>query len=467
MTPEDLRDRLLKDLVARRQQIRVHYDYYRGDHPLPWAPSTIHDEYRAFLRMSRSNWCRLVVKASSERLRVVGVRFSGDGNTAGDTDVWRKYWQGNRLDAESRMVHDCALIARRGYALVWPNPDGGTPTITPEHPSQCIVEYMPGNRRKRIAALKTFADVRGRKAYATLWTAEAVYNWQAPLGSASSFGRWVPWTDDVQGIMPEAANPLGDVPIIEFLADPSLCDEPMSELDGGVIDIQDRINKTILDRLVTSNFSSFRQKWATGLEIPKDPDTGVEVEPFNTAVDRLFVNENEGGKFGSFDASDLAPYIASVEADIQHLAAITRTPPHYLLGQSGAFPSGQSLKATETGLVAKVLERTDSFTESWEDTLRLALRADGDPRADDMAMSMIWQDPESHSIAELNDAGVKQVTIGVPWRERMRKLGYSPVDIDRLEAERAEEIATGDFAAGPARITETVVAPGAPPSPAP
>jgi hypothetical protein len=57
---------------------------------------------------------------------------------------------------------------------------------------------------------------------------------------------------------------------------------------------------------------------------------------------------------------------------IQHVAAQTRTPPHYLLGQSGAFPSGESLKATETGLVAKVKRKQTTFGETWEEAMRLA-----------------------------------------------------------------------------------------------
>ena len=448
LTPEQWRDQLLKDLQARLPAIRTAYRYYRGDHPLPWAPDEIRNDYAALLRMCRSNWCRLVVKATSERLRVVGLKFSDDSN---DTAAWKRYWQGNRLDAESRMVHDCALIARRGFTLVWPR-EGMAPSITPEHPSQVIVAYGAGDRRMREAGLKAFADVRRKKLHATLWTPDAVYNWVAPLGASGTHGSFDYWTDEAKGIFPEAENPMGEVPLVEFVADPDLIDEPMGELDGGVTDIQDRINKTILDRLVTSNLGSVKQKWATGLEVPKDPETGQEIEPFKNAVNRMFYNENPDAKFGTFDSSDLQQYISAAESDIQHLAAVTRTPPHYLLGQSGAFPSGQSLKATETGLVAKVLERTDSFTESWEDTTRLAIKADPNPIGDpnDLAMSMVWKDPESHSIAEMHDAAVKMVAIGMPWRERMAFLGYTPTEIENLEGQRSDELADQALAAAPA-----------------
>ena len=64
---------------------------------------------------------------------------------------------------------------------------------------------------------------------------------------------------------------------------------------------------------------------------------------------------------------------------IQHVAAQTRTPPHYLLGAMGSFPSGESLKATETGLVAKVRRKMLSFGEGWEEAMRLAFAVEGEP----------------------------------------------------------------------------------------
>jgi hypothetical protein len=470
--PEVIRDRLLKELNSRRSDIDRLYSYYRGDHPLPWAPSEVRDAYLALMRMSRSNWCRLVVQAPAERLRVVGIRFSEEsGDLPSDVDVWRRLWQGNRLDAESRMVHNAGMVARRGFALVWPSDDDGKPpSITPEHPSQVIVEYEPGCRRERQAALKTFVDPMSRRQFATLWTEDAVYNWTAAasstgmgallvMPSALASVKWEPWADVEEGIYPEAANPLGEVPVVEFQSHPELLGEPMGELDGGVTDIQDRINKTVLDRLVTANFASFPQKWVTGLEIPKDDD-GNEIEPFKMAVNRMFHAEDDNVKFGEFSTADLTGYTSSIEADIQHLAATTRTPPHYLLGQTGAFPSGESLKATETGLVAKVNEIRDSYTESWEDIIRLALKADDDPRFEDMAMSMVWKDPESRSEAELNDAATKKQAVGVPWRAIMEYLGYSPTEIERMDGQRADDAANGLLPALAAPPTVPSVPPG-------
>jgi hypothetical protein len=57
------------------------------------------------------------------------------------------------------------------------------------------------------------------------------------------------------------------------------------------------------------------------MDIPVDPETNKPIEPFKAAVDRLWMAEDDGVKFGEFGATDLAPYIKAVESDIQHLAA--------------------------------------------------------------------------------------------------------------------------------------------------
>lgn len=104
---------------------------------------------------------------------------------------------------------------------------------------------------------------------------------------------------------------------------PDLLGEAHSEIED-VLDIQDRINKTLIDRLMAQEFSAFRQRWATGYELPED-EHGQPVEPFRSAVDRLWVAEDSAVKFGEFGATDLTPYLKAAEADVQHMAARTRT----------------------------------------------------------------------------------------------------------------------------------------------
>jgi hypothetical protein len=61
-------------------------------------------------------------------------------------------------------------------------------------------------------------------------------------------------------------------------------------------------------------------------------------------VSRVWATETEGAKFGEFDVTPLGNYVEASEALIRHIAAQTRTPPHYLMGQI-VNASGDALKA--------------------------------------------------------------------------------------------------------------------------
>jgi hypothetical protein len=456
------RDLLLAELAARQPSLRIRFDYYEGDHPLPRAPQAAKEAYRRLLRQSRTNWCQLVVDAVAERLQVAGFRF-GD-TEADDADAWL-VWQANGLDADGELSQTDALTAGVSYVSVWPDEDSPVGVrIDAEHPTQTIVAYDPDRKRRRVAALKAWQEWGTLRCWLVL--ADASYEWTADAQAAASI-------NGQQAAVPAAAwilvdepqpNPLGEVPIIELRPWPRTRPLRHGELPGrsemdGVLDLQDRINTTILNRMIATEYAAFRQKWATGLTLPtaRDPETGEEIidpvtgqpavtSPFEIAVDRLLVAEDAGVKFGEFGESELVGYIRSVEADVQHLAAVTKTPPHYLLG-SIVNASGDALKAAETGLVSKVRRRAQHLGEAWEDVMRLAFTALGDPRAVDVAAEVIWADFETRSEGETVDALVKMATLGVPQEVLWQRWGASPQEVSRWKAMAAEEAVRASLAA--------------------
>jgi hypothetical protein len=211
----------------------------------------------------------------------------------------------------------------------------------------------PSDRRARLAGYKRWAVPGGQRAI--LYTARGLLLPQPRSSNGSA-----QWASAGQ-----VANPIGVVPMVPMLNLPNMLGGGMSDLQA-VLALQDAINKLLADMLVNSEFVAYPQRYATGLEIPTDPATGrpLDREAFLSSVSRLWVNEDPNGKFGQLEGSDGLGYVRQIEALVQHIAAQTRTPPHYLLGQSGAFPSGESLKATETGLVAKVRRKQVSATAS-------------------------------------------------------------------------------------------------------
>ena len=427
---------LYRDLNARQPDIDRYNDYYDGKHRLAFASEKFRNAFGGMFREFADNWCDLVPDAVEERLNVEGFRFGIDSDT-GDRDAWRM-WQANSLDAESQLAHTEALVTGEGFVMVGPNADDeANPLITVESSRECYVRHAPGNRRRRVAGIKSWQD--GRKTFVNLITPEFVWKWQGTTAGGSvpvltpREERTEPWP---------APNPLGIVNLVPLRNRPRLGRDGVSEIKR-VVPMQDAVNKLVADMLVASEFSAFRQRWVTGMEIPTDPITNMPVEPFKAAVDRLWIGENPETKFGEFGETSLANYAAAIELIVQHIASQTRTPPHYF-ALTGQFPSGESIKSAETGLVAKVRRKQRHFGESWEEVIRLAFLASGNPeRAAALDAEVIWGDPESRSESEHIDALTKKRALGVPLRQLWEDAGYSPQQIERFRTMRDEEAQQG------------------------
>lgn len=406
-------------------------DYYEGRHRLAFATSKFRDAFGDMFTAFADNWCDLVVDAVEERLGVVGFRLD---DVAGDAEAWR-IWQANNLDAESQVGHTEALVHGRAYATVWGNDDDeASPLITIEHPREVVVAHAAGNRRRRTAALKRYIDDDGYKR-ATLYTPEFVYKFvsehKVRADGTSEYGRtiWKP-LELVDELWP-LPNPMGVVPVVPLANRRRLLNEGVSEI-ARVIPVQDAVNKTVADMLVASEFGAAPQRWATGISVPLHPGTGQPMpDLFPNMVSRLWTSKDAKTSFGQFPQTDLTIFVRAIEMLVQHIASQTRTPPHYFY-LSGQFPSGESIKSAETGLVAKVRRKQRHFGEAWEEVLRLAFLAAGDfGRAGVRQTETLWADPESRSESEHTDAIVKQKALGVPDVALWEELGKSPQQIER------------------------------------
>jgi hypothetical protein len=409
-------------------------NYYEGRHRLAFATAKFRDAFGELFSAFADNWCDLVVDAVEERLGVQGFRLD---DTEGDSEAWR-IWQANNLDAESQVAHTEALVHGRAYVSVWANDDDdATPLITIEHPSEVIVAVAAANRRIRLAALKRYVDDDGYKR-ASLYTPEFLWKFRSEQktrddGSGmAAKTKWVPLelADEVWPL----PNAMGVVPIVPLVNRRRLLNDGVSEI-ARVIPVQDAINKTVADMLVASEFGAAPQRYATGLSVPTNPVTGQALpDAFPNLVSRLWTSADAKTNFGQFPQTDLSNFVNAIEMLVQHIASQTRTPPHYFY-LSGQFPSGESIKSAETGLVAKVRRKQRHFGETWEEVIRLGLLATGDiARAGVAHTETLWADPESRSESEHVDAIVKQKAIGIPDEALWEEVGKTPQQIERYRA---------------------------------
>jgi hypothetical protein len=457
--------RLGKMLEDRRPELERHQAYYEGQHRLAFATSKFREAFGSLFSAFSDNFCELVVGAVEQRLNVEGFRM-GPRGTEADKDAWR-IWQANQLDADSQIAHTTALVKGIAYVSVGPGQTLDTPEILVEDPCQTIVMYEPGSRRRRAAGLKRWVDDSGRL-MANLYLPDWVEKYESD--NVSRTGQWdltrIRWRRRlVDGEPWPLRNVLGVVPLVPLPNNPQLTSEGRSEI-ASVIPLNDAINKLVADMLIASEFGSFRQRWATGIEPNIDPETGAEVEPFKAAADRLWMARGSGDinnppRFGEFEQTDLTQFTHAVELLVQHIASESSTPYHYFMQHGGQPPSGESLKSSETGLVAKAMRKQRFFGEAWEEVISLAFRQIGDiEKAKIVESETIWRDPESRTESEHVDALIKMASISVPHEILWEKWGASPTEIARWK----ELIAAGESTEPPAneRVTVTEAGPPAP-----
>jgi hypothetical protein len=450
-TPEEWRNLLLSRLDERKVRINRYVDYYEGRHNLSYTTAEFREAFGSLFRNYAENFCSLIPDAVDERLAVNGFRLGDD--TKADDDA-NRIWQDNGLDAESQLCHVEALVKSEAAVIVSPFrsewPKSETPLITVEDPLRVIVALDPADKRKRLAALKSWQDDEGFL-HTTLYLPDRVYKWRSKQKRDDfSLSNWADYVKVVweqrRGVTDEAwplRNPLGMVPVVPFVNRARLNRTGRSEIEE-VMPIQDAVNQLVRNMLLAAELAAFPQRYGINLEPEVDAATGQPVERYKASIKKLWLapppeNGEPETKFGQFPPSDLTPYVRGIEQRIQHIATITRTPPHYLLGQSGSFPSGESLKATETGLVAKVRRKQRHFGESWEEVMRLAFSALEDPRGKITDSEVIWADAESRTEAEHVDALVKMASLGVPHTALWERWGATPQEIARWQVDAMAE----------------------------
>lgn len=424
--------RLHTSLKAQANKVEFFNNYYTGNHPLPWIRPKARDEFRKIVEMTRSNYMGLVCDATAERASVEGFRFGSDG--VADEDTWR-IWQANNLDSDSDLAWLESLIGGVSYFHVSPNPDDEkTPHIWVEHASQAIVEHTPGtNRRETAAGIKMWTDDWTGDINVTLFLPEWIYKFKAKASGLDTPGgpEWVEREVPREQSNGQRRNPQGEVPLVEIPNNPRLLGGGVSELYD-LTDIQDRINLTLFHRLQTQEYGADPQKWATGFP-DEDEDGNAQTVEFGR--NRLVSTDVVETRFGQWQSAPLGPYSDVKREDVKDIASRSRTPAQYLLGEMSNV-NGETLKASESGLVSKVKQRRRPWGEAAENTMRKARKLAGLSDPGDERMETIWTNPQFRTEGELTDAVIKRINARItPMRQGREDLGYTQTQIRQMEDE--------------------------------
>jgi hypothetical protein len=411
----DLLTTLAQKLDERTATFTELDSYYSGTQPLSFlSPEAKAALGSRFGRMA-SNIPRLAVTALAERLRIVG--FSG-------ADVWPD-WIRNDLDQTSGIAHREALALGSSYVIVWADAQGN-PRVTVESPKQVTVLTDPGSRRI-VAGLKRWETATTTEA--VLYEPDQITRYRAQSTGATTAGF---------SVVERIDNPLGVPPVVRLRNGDRLLDDGVSEIDD-LKPLVDGLNKSLADMMVTSEYVGRPRRWATGIELDVDDETGEEVNPIPEG-DRAMVSEDPDTKFGQLDPADLAGYEAAVRVLLGQIMAVSALPAHYVGVFTDNPASADALRASEASLTARAEARQATFGRSWEDVARLmvAVRQGVDPAGVDVRVK--WADAATRSVAQEADAIVKLHGAGLlPASVALARLGYSSDEIAEIRTARRTE----------------------------
>lgn len=381
-------------------------------------PADLPGEVRTLARLARVNLTRYVVTARTQNMYVDGYQTDSAPENVEGWDVW----QANGMDAAQIGVHRAALTFGAAYVVVLPG--SPVPVLRAASPRNITVVY----------------DTDEVWPYAALWKLSGK-KWRL-IDSTTVYEM----VGDVNGrlrLVGSADHGVGYCPVIRFRDTIDLdCEvegvvEPLTEL-------QDQINITAFGLLVAQHYGAFRQRYILGWIADS------ESQALKTGASRLMMFEDgpDDIKVGEFQQTELRGYIESREASIRHLATVSQTPVHELMGQFVNL-SADALEAARASHHAATEENQMACGESWEQTLRLAAELKtGGQKTDDSA-SVVWRDTRVRSLKEAAEAfGLLTEKLGIPPRVLWGKIpGIAQHEVARWEAEADKPGAFDDLKA--------------------
>lgn len=431
--------RLIQRLLHRQKAYKVREAYAVGNHPLPNGDIRYARALRYLQEKARTNYIALAQSAVVDRMRVKTFKFSGEAD-----EEAMKIWKANNMAMHSQIAIAKAASLSDVYALVSPpREEGELPVITIEDPRVCIIEPDPLDPLTAVVGMKFYEDTVIGKVVAVLYYPDRVVIFEGPgmrdfLFAEDTYSpeNIVNSSGGFQKVSVQP-NPLGKVPLIRCPWRPQYGLAGMAECEEAW-DIQDRINKVILDRLVVMQSQAYRQRWVTGAKSLKGSGKHKETT-FDPGADMLWAVVDENANFGDFDQADITQHLEAARDDVGDFSAVTCTPVTYLTNKM-VNVSGDTLSIAQSALVAKIKTRQEIVGWFFEQIIKLCFLYQGDTtRAEDIEAETQWVDAEIHTMAELADY-VSKLAAASPGFLRIaaEKMGLTPEEVESVMEEHQQ-----------------------------
>jgi hypothetical protein len=370
------------------------------------------------------NYCDMVVQAMADRLSVSRIDGEGDEASNWSADLLKA----NRFDGLQMDVTEASV--RDGVSFVMVAFDNAERRVVfahePAWDGACgLIPVYDRLGKTMIAAIKVWDEPNGKQVNLYLPDRVQKYTWVEGKLTLTSAPQW----------RDRSGQPLG-VPVV---AVPNRKNgRGISEL-AAVIPMQDTLNRSLIDMIMTSGLTAFQLKVALGFTPPDTVAPGdwvtIPEAPADQKVDAFVLPQGQ-----------LVPFIQQAQFVIDQIGTISRTPLPRFLGADTS--SGEALKQREVGFLGKLKRYQVKGGNAWEDVIMLAARvqdAYGTRRAPaSPTWDCIWDEPEVRNDTEVIDNALK-VADRVGRKEFLRLIapvyGWDETKIDEILAEQDADAA--------------------------
>lgn len=397
LTGKKLASFLTKEVmpVFQDEQARLRKLEMWGEGKQPDTRNHTHpnSEKRVLQRFARNPLLPLMVSIFAQQMIVDGYRRDGarENEEAWDT------WEFNNMKAQQFALNRAIMVY--GYAYV--RVTSGEQVVKGRQmavlrgvdPQNAFAVYTdPGDEYPAFLLERRF---------------NGTYRWWTPEGysvfnySQGSFKH-----------VSDHDHDYGVVPFVRYVNRMDLKGRAWGDVEP-LIELAARIDKTVFDRLLVQHYNSFKIKWATGLE---QPDTEEEVvgAKFKIANDSVVISSQSDAKFGTFDETNMDPFIKAYRSDFEEFLTAGQCPPE--LAGLAANLAADAMEGARRSSYQKLFEKQAMTGQSHAQAMRLAAAIEGrEDDATDFSARIHWQDVSVRSLAQFADAWGKMIeSMGIP-----------------------------------------------------
>lgn len=437
-TPAEWLPILTRRLDLDLPRVRLLRRYVDGDAPLPEMGPNLRASWQKFQREARTNWGYLIRESVADRIIPIGIQVGGSIDSP-EAKQAQRIWRDNRMDLVFKEAVRYMLDYQIGYLTAWTDLETDRAVITADSPEFMYAAVEPLQPWRVRAAVKWWRDEDLEKDLAVVWVDDGYQLFSRPMYTNNTRRTRMLYRSSSDTWTPEGeAEFTGAPPPVVVLQNPDGVGEFETHLD-----VINRINRGILQRLTTTAMQAYRQRALKAKEgtagLPDKDAQGNDIDwakVFEPAPGALW-DLPPGVDIWESQQTDIRPMLDGSMADVRQLAAVTRTPVSVLIPDAANQAAAGSEFAKE-GLVFKTGDRLKVAQISAAAVVLKGLQVEGVEVAD--TLEVLFEPPRMVSMTEKYDAASKAKAAGESWKSIARNiLGYSPEQIAQDALDRAEE----------------------------